>query len=58
MYDTQHQYPLARLGGLHFAAINDAVWSADGKMLVACSSDGYLTFARFADGALGIEKLF
>jgi len=53
VYDTQHPYPLARVGGLHFACINDATWSADGRMLTVCSSDGYLTFIKFAKGALG-----
>jgi len=53
VYDTQHPYPLARLGGLHLACINDATWSGDGNTLIICSSDGYVTFIRFADGALG-----
>jgi len=53
VYDTQHAYPLARVGGLHFACINDATWSADGRMLTVCSSDGYLTFIKFREGALG-----
>lgn len=53
IYDTEHQYPLARIGGCHLAAINDAAWSGDGRTLVFCSSDGYLTFVRFAEGALG-----
>jgi len=34
VYDTQHPYPLARVGGLHFACINDATWSADGASVV------------------------
>ncbi len=53
VYDTQHPHPLARLGGLHLACINDAAWTPDGRMLVVCSSDGYVTFVRFDDGALG-----
>ena len=53
VYDTQHPYPLARLGGLHLACINDATWSGDGNTLIICSSDGYVTFIKFADGALG-----
>jgi hypothetical protein len=54
VYDTQHPYPLARVGGLHLAPINDATWSKDGRLLTICSSDGYVTFIRFAKGALGV----
>jgi chromatin assembly factor 1 subunit B len=53
VYDTQHPYPLAKVGGYHLATINDAAWSADGRLLTLCSSDGYLSFIRFNKGALG-----
>lgn len=53
VYDTQHFHPLFKVSGIHYAAINDIAWSADGRMLVACSSDGYLTFIRFTEHALG-----
>lgn len=53
VYDTQHSHPLFKVSGIHYAAINDVAWSVDGRMLVACSSDGYLTFIRFAEHALG-----
>lgn len=53
VYDTQHPHPLFKVSGIHYAAINDVAWSADGRILVACSSDGYLTFIRFAEHALG-----
>lgn len=53
VYDTQHAYPLAKLSGQHLAPINDVSWSQDGRSLAACSSDGYVTFVRFAEGALG-----
>ena len=55
IYDTQHSHPLARLGGLHLACINDVAWSCDGNMLVVCSSDGYLSFITFAKNSLGEE---
>ncbi len=54
VYDTQHPYPLAKIGGFHLACINDATWSADGRLLTVCSSDGYLSFVRFAKGSLGV----
>jgi chromatin assembly factor 1 subunit B len=53
IYDTQHPHPIARIGGLHWACINDAAWSSDGLLLTVCSSDGYLTFIRFSEGAFG-----
>ena len=53
IYTTQYEHPVARFGGLHLACINDATWSADGRMLVVCSSDGYLSFLRFSEGTLG-----
>ncbi|KAJ1437635.1 WD40-repeat-containing domain protein [Ochromonadaceae sp. CCMP2298] len=53
VYDTQHTKPLAKFAGLHYAPINDVAWSEDGRTLVACSSDGYLSFFRFEDGCLG-----
>ena len=53
IYTTQYEHPIARFGGLHLACINDATWSADGRMLVVCSSDGYLSFLRFPEGTLG-----
>lgn len=53
VYDTQHPHPIARLGGLHLACINDATWTADGTMLIVCSSDGYLSFIKFDAATLG-----
>lgn len=53
VYDTQHTHPIAKFAGLHYAPINDAAWSEDGRVLVVCSSDGYLSFFRFEPGALG-----
>jgi chromatin assembly factor 1 subunit B len=53
VYDTQHAHPIAKFSGLHYAAINDAAWSTDGRILTVCSSDGYLSFFRFEEGALG-----
>lgn len=47
IYDTQHPHPLLKINGIHFASINDATWSGDGKILSVCSSDGYVTFIHF-----------
>ena len=53
IYDTQHHYPIAKITGIHYMCINDACWSEDGRMLAVCSSDGYVSFARFSEGVLG-----
>ena len=53
LYDTQHVHPIVKLTGLHYATINDASWSHDGRTLAVCSTDGYVTFVRFDEGALG-----
>ena len=58
VYDTQHPHPIARIGGMHWASINDAAWTPDGMMLIVCSSDGYITFVRFAEGALGRYSMY
>lgn len=53
IYDTQHPFPLVKFSGLHYAAINDAAWSGDGKFFTFCSSDGYVTIVRMDEGILG-----
>ncbi|PFH38658.1 WD domain, G-beta repeat-containing protein [Besnoitia besnoiti] len=54
IYDTQFMAgPLAQLHGLHLAPMTDATWSSDGRVLVASSSDGYLTFVFFDVDELG-----
>lgn len=53
VYDTQHTFPLVKVSGMHYATLNDVSWSADGQMIVLCSSDGYVSFIRFPAGALG-----
>ena len=53
IYDTQHHYPIAKIAGIHYACVNDACWSEDGQMLAVCSSDGYVSFARFSGDILG-----
>jgi len=53
IYDTQHMHPIVSVTGIHYATINDATWSADGSLLIVCSSDGYVTFIKFPTGELG-----
>ena len=51
--DTQHLSPLALVGGVHWAAITDLAWAADGRKLVVSSSDGYCSVVLFEEGELG-----
>jgi chromatin assembly factor 1 subunit B len=51
--DTQHLSPLALVGGVHWAAITDLAWAADGRKLVVSSSDGYCSVVLFEQGELG-----
>ena len=50
VYSTESVYPLAVLGNLHYASINDLSWivtsDTNVKLLVA-SSDGYCSFISF-----------
>ncbi|PAA55095.1 hypothetical protein BOX15_Mlig010883g4, partial [Macrostomum lignano] len=51
--DTQHPFPIGALRNLHYQALNDAAWSADGSQLVLASTDGYCSIVRFGEGELG-----
>ena len=53
VYDTVHAQPMAVARGLHYAHLTDATWSSDGRRLVVCSSDGYISVLNFANGELG-----
>lgn len=54
VYDTQHiSAPVLKISNIHLASINDLAWSADGLLLLACSTDGYVTIMRFAEDAFG-----
>jgi hypothetical protein len=53
IYDTFHNKPLSIARGLHYANIVDAAWTADGHALMVCSTDGYISILRFAQGELG-----
>jgi hypothetical protein len=53
IYDTIHSSPLAVVQGLHYCHLVDAVWSSDGRHLIVCSIDGYVSFLSFTEGELG-----
>lgn len=53
VYDTHQTEPLAVIRGLHYAGLTDCCWGKDGKQLMVCSTDGYISIISFEDGELG-----
>ncbi|EGD78455.1 hypothetical protein PTSG_09150 [Salpingoeca rosetta] len=53
VYDTHQAAPLAVVAGTHKAALTDAAWSRDGRVLVVSSEDGYCSSVHFGSGELG-----
>ncbi|CAN0877415.1 Chromatin assembly factor 1 subunit FAS2 [Linum grandiflorum] len=53
IYDTESVAPIAVLAGLHYAAITDIAWSANGELLAVSSQDGYCTLVEFETNELG-----
>ena len=53
VYDTHQATPLAIAKQLHYAALTDAAWSADGRSLAVSSSDGYISILSFGEAEIG-----
>ena len=53
IYDTYHSHPLCIARGLHYAGLTDCAWSSDGKNLIVCSTDGYISILSFGEGEFG-----
>lgn len=53
IYDTVHDQPLAVVRDIHYAHLVDATWTPDGRNLLVCSTDGYISILRFDAGELG-----
>jgi protein HIRA/HIR1 len=53
LYDTYHDHPLSIITGIHYSNLVDAAWTANGRHLCVCSTDGFITFVDFAEGELG-----
>ena len=47
VYGTDSTVPLAVVGNIHYAPINDLSWVGTNRALVACSSDGYCSIMTF-----------
>jgi len=53
IFDTYHTKPLATIRGLHYCHLVDATWTSDGRNLIVCSTDGYVSIIRFGPEELG-----
>ena len=49
IYSTESIYPIAVIGNIHYASINDMAWDTN-KKLVICSTDGYCSIVNFESG--------
>ena len=52
VYATDVNVPLAVMGNIHYATINDLAW-VKSDLLVACSSDGYCSFMSTSERLVG-----
>jgi hypothetical protein len=52
-YDQLSLEPFAYARRIHLLSLTDGCWSHDGRLFVASSEDGYLTFVSFTDQCLG-----
>lgn len=56
IYDTQYWgIPICSFSHLHYGTMTDLAWSADGRVLVMASQDGFCSIAWFLEGELGRE---
>jgi WD40 repeat protein len=53
IYDTYHDRPLSVVRGLHYTGLTDCCWSQNGRHLMVCSTDGYISIISFDKGELG-----
>ncbi|CAF1676802.1 unnamed protein product, partial [Adineta ricciae] len=52
-YDQVSLEPFAYARRIHLLSLTDGCWSHDGRLFVASSEDGYVTFVTFTDQCLG-----
>lgn len=53
LYDTYHTQPLGMVTNIHYCNLVGGEWTSDGRSLIVCSSDGYVSFLRFDETELG-----
>lgn len=47
--------PFGYVGNIHYTGITDLTWAADGRMLIASSSEGFCSVITFDKGEIGEE---
>lgn len=52
-YDSQQLSPFAYVSQIHYLRLTDISWSADGRILIVTSTDGFSTFITFDKEELG-----
>jgi hypothetical protein len=52
-YDQLSFEPFAYARRIHLLSLTDGSWSHDGRLFIASSEDGYLTFVTFTEQCLG-----
>ncbi|CAF2484419.1 unnamed protein product [Rotaria sp. Silwood2] len=52
-YDQLSLEPFAYARRIHLLSLTDGCWSHDGRLFIASSEDGYLTFVTFTEQCLG-----
>jgi len=53
LYDIDEPFPIGYIKGMHWEPITDLCWSPQGKYLLICSTDGYLSVVYFDSHELG-----
>lgn len=53
IFDTERATALWSVSGLHYGALTDIAWSADGLRLLVTSTDGFCSTIQFEVGDLG-----
>ncbi|KAJ4441676.1 hypothetical protein ANN_11534 [Periplaneta americana] len=54
LYDTQQPQPFGIVSNIHYTRLTDLTWSADGRLLIVSSTDGYCSIITFAAEELGV----
>jgi chromatin assembly factor 1 subunit B len=51
IYSTECVYPIAIVGNLHYASVNDMAWDYSSQKLLTASSDGYISIIQLLPGS-------
>jgi len=53
-FDTECTRPIGLVTGIHYEALSDMAWGADGRSIYVSSLDGYVSAVRFESLELGV----